>query len=166
MGPGGRSDEQFGVIRDTFVASQEPLQPNPVRNCAIGYHPFVDQSPEQSPGSPAVGKPRDSAARRPTRISWAWITLILGVILGVALVDFLVQNTRSVRVEFFSASGQIPVVVALLVAALAGAAVALVVGGARIGQLRRRLRHSTATPSAKSDAPVSETSPPPNHKAA
>jgi lipopolysaccharide assembly protein A len=47
-----------------------------------------------------------------------------------------VQNTRSVRIEFFSASGQMPVAVALLGAALAGAFLVLAVGIARTTQLR------------------------------
>jgi uncharacterized integral membrane protein len=111
----------------------------------------VDQSSvKASDSSPTAGAERREA-RRPTRISWAWVTLIIGVILGIALVDFLVQNTRSVRVEFFAASGQIPIVVALLVAALAGAAVVIVVGGARIGQLRHRLRKPTTTSSNTTD---------------
>jgi len=52
------------------------------------------------------------------------------------LVDFIVQNTRSVKIEFFAASGHIPVAVALLVAALAGAFLVLAVGIARTTQLR------------------------------
>ena len=46
------------------------------------------------------------------------------------------QNTRSVRIEFFGANGQIPVAVALLGAALAGAFLVLAVGVARTTQLR------------------------------
>ena len=88
-------------------------------------------------------------------MGWAWGTLVVGLILGIALVDFLAQNTHSVRIEFFWTSGQVPIVVALLVAALAGAAIVLIVGGARIGQfvtvsdtptphpLRRRLHPAT-----------------------
>jgi uncharacterized integral membrane protein len=105
-------------------------------------------------------KTKRSEARKPTRISWAWGTLILGVLLGIALVDFLVQNTRSVRVEFFSASGQIPIVAALLVAALAGAAVVLVVGAARIGQVRRRGRKDSTSPSNNAGPPASDSAPP------
>jgi uncharacterized integral membrane protein len=63
--------------------------------------------------------------------------LFICVVLGIALVDFLAQNTRSVSIEFFSASGRVPVVVALLVAALIGAALVLVVGAARMDQMRR-----------------------------
>jgi uncharacterized integral membrane protein len=71
-----------------------------------------------------------------TRIGRAWIAVIVAAVLGVALVDFIVQNTRSVRIEFFGASGQIPVAVALLGAALVGAFIVLAVGIARTTQLR------------------------------
>jgi uncharacterized integral membrane protein len=73
---------------------------------------------------------------RHTRISGAWVAVGVAVVLGAALVDFIVQNTRSVKVEFFAASGHIPVAVALLVAALAGAFLVLAVGIARTTQLR------------------------------
>jgi uncharacterized integral membrane protein len=71
-----------------------------------------------------------------TRISGAWVAVAVAVVLGIALVDFIVQNTRSVRIEFFGASGQMPVAVALLGAALAGAVIVLTVGVARMTQLR------------------------------
>jgi uncharacterized integral membrane protein len=73
---------------------------------------------------------------RHTRISGAWVSVGVAVVLGAALIDFIVQNTRSVRIEFFSANGQIPVAVALLGAALAGAFLVLAVGVARTTQLR------------------------------
>jgi uncharacterized integral membrane protein len=71
-----------------------------------------------------------------TRIGRAWVAVIVAAVLGVGLVDFIVQNTRSVRIEFFSASGQIPVAVALIGAALVGAFIVLAVGIARTTQLR------------------------------
>ena len=101
-------------------------------------------SPTESPTG-RQGRSPSSSGVLPTRISWAWATLFVGVALGIALVDFLAQNTRSVRIEFFSASGHVPVAVALLVAALAGAALVLIVGGARMGQLRRGLRSRNGT---------------------
>ena len=73
---------------------------------------------------------------RHTRISGAWVAVAVAVVLGAALVDFIVQNTRSVRIEFFAANGQMPVAVALLGAALAGAFLVLAVGIARTTQLR------------------------------
>ena len=84
-------------------------------------------------------KPAASDAA-PTRISGAWTAVAIVVLLGVALVDFIVENTRSVQIDFFSASGHIPVAVALLAAALAGAAVVLGVGISRTAQLRLVIR--------------------------
>ena len=75
-----------------------------------------------------------------TRIGGAWAAVAVIVVFGVALIDFIVENTRSVRVDFFSASGHLPVGVALLAAALAGAAVVLTVGVCRTAQLRLAIR--------------------------
>lgn len=110
----------------------------------------MDEQP--STGSGRTSGPTGSAVdRKPTRVSWTWFTLIVGVILGIALVDFVVQNTRLESVEFFSVSGRVPIAVALLVAALCGAAVVLVVGIARMGQLRRTLHKQGNQPT---DGPV------------
>jgi uncharacterized integral membrane protein len=73
--------------------------------------------------------------KKPTRIGSAWVAVMVAVVLGICLIDFIVQNTRSVKVEFFGATGHIPVAVALLAAAVAGAVVVLVVGIARTTQL-------------------------------
>ncbi|MGA2306610.1 MAG: lipopolysaccharide assembly protein LapA domain-containing protein [Acidimicrobiales bacterium] len=106
----------------------------------------VDDLPANDRGSDAVGtraKGRGRRGRRAntdgarhTRISGAWVAVAVAVVLGAALIDFIVQNTRSVRIEFFAANGQMPVAVALLGAALAGAFLVLAVGVARTTQLR------------------------------
>jgi uncharacterized integral membrane protein len=82
------------------------------------------------------GRKRSGDGIHHTRIGGAWVAVIVAAILGVALIDFIVQNTRSVRIEFFSASGRMPVAVALLGAALVGAFIVLAVGIARTTQLR------------------------------
>lgn len=107
--------------------------------------------------TPAVSTPRADAPppnRHPhSRLSAAWVAVAVAVVLGVALIDFIAQNTRSVRIEFFSASGHMPVAVALLGAALCGAAVVLAVGIGRTAQLRltiRRQRNSGSVPAGAS----------------
>ena len=75
-----------------------------------------------------------------TRTSAAWVAITVAVLFGVALIDFIAQNTRDVRVEFFGASGRIPGAVALLVAALCGAIVVLAIGIGRVAQLRLSMR--------------------------
>jgi uncharacterized integral membrane protein len=81
------------------------------------------------------------------------MTIVVGLVLGIALVDFLVQNTQSARIEFFSLSGRVPVSVALLAAALAGAAVVVVVGIARMVQLRRGLAADRSRSAAAAASP-------------
>jgi uncharacterized integral membrane protein len=76
------------------------------------------------------------------------------VVLGVALIAFLVQNTRSVHIKFFGASGHIPVAVALLAAALIGALIVLGVGIARTTQLRVAARRQASAISAHPAEPA------------
>lgn len=81
-----------------------------------------------------------TASYNHTRTSAAWAGVIVAVLFGVALTDFIAQNTSDVRIEFFSAGGRLPIAVALLAAALAGAVVVLAIGVARVAQLRLNLR--------------------------
>jgi uncharacterized integral membrane protein len=96
-----------------------------------------DENSDLSPdSSPTPVKP----PKGPTRIGSAWLAISVAVVLGICLVDFLAQNTESVRIEFFSVAGHVPVVVALLAAAVAGAFIVLIVGAARATQLHLRGR--------------------------
>ncbi len=88
---------------------------------------------------------------RHTRTSAAWVAITVAVLFGVALIDFIAQNTRDVRIEFFSTSGHIPIAVALLAAALAGAVVVLAIGIGRVAQLRLTMRRQRRRGPAKSD---------------
>ena len=98
---------------------------------------------------------------RHTRTSAAWVAITVAVLFGVALIDFIAQNTRDVRLEFFSASGKIPISVALLAAALSGAIVVLAIGVGRVAQLRltmrrQRLRGVTKTAHRGDDSATTE----------
>ena len=81
-----------------------------------------------------------SGSVRHTRISAAWTAVAVAALLGVALIVFIVQNTQKVQIKFFGASGHIPLVVALLAAAIVGALIVLVAGISRITQLRLTAR--------------------------
>jgi uncharacterized integral membrane protein len=109
-------------------------------------------SPSDPPTLPADATHRGTGARsngiderRHTRLSGAWAAVSVAFVLGVALVDFIAENTRSVRIDFFSANGRMPVAVALIAAALCGAAVVLAVGLGRTAQLRLSIRHHRRT---------------------
>jgi uncharacterized integral membrane protein len=107
-------------------------------------------TPPDSPPAPApTGAERVLPATpehriEPTRTSMVW-TMLVGVVLLAAILVFILQNGQRVRVRFLGASGSLPLGVALLAAALLGAALVLVVGAARVLQLRlvaRRHRHA------------------------
>jgi uncharacterized integral membrane protein len=71
-----------------------------------------------------------------------WVAIVLGVVVLALLLVFIFQNLHDTTIRFFSLRGSLPVALALLFAALAGAIVVLLVGSVRILQLRRHVRSS------------------------
>jgi uncharacterized integral membrane protein len=95
----------------------------------------------QRPGQPAAKRSEDSAIRR-SRISGTWVAIIVAAILMIFLLVFILQNLTSVTVSFLGFEGNLPLGVALLFAAISGALLVALVGGARIVQIRRRVRRA------------------------
>jgi uncharacterized integral membrane protein len=95
------------------------------------------EEPVADPVSPA---PDQEPVTTGGRTAAAWTAVAIGVILAVALIVFLAQNTRKTEVTFLGFSGSVPVAIALLAAAVLGAAVVLVVGTARVTKLRLAAR--------------------------
>ena len=87
--------------------------------------------------TPAPGSPT-----RRSRISAAWVGVIIGVLVLAFLLAFIIQNSRSVKVSLFSAHVNMPLGVALLLAAVGGVLLAGIVASLRIWQLRHRLHQS------------------------
>jgi len=75
---------------------------------------------------------------RQTRISAAWVGVIVGALVLVLLLVFILQNTRTAKISYFTATGTMPLGVALLLAAIAGVLLSGVVASLRIWQLRHR----------------------------
>jgi putative membrane protein len=73
-----------------------------------------------------------------TRISAAWVGVIVAALVLVLLLVFILQNTKSVKISFFTANGTMPLGVALLLAAIGGVLFAGGVASLRIWQLRHR----------------------------
>ncbi|WP_337972747.1 hypothetical protein [Cellulomonas sp. NTE-D12] len=69
----------------------------------------------------------------------AWVGLVVGALVLVALIVFMLQNTAPVEVVFLGMRGTAPLALTLLIAGIGVGIVALVVGSIRIGQLRHRL---------------------------
>jgi uncharacterized integral membrane protein len=99
-----------------------------------------DEANEPSPAMPDTGR----LTRTRTRTSSAWFGICAAALLSIVLIVFMLQNTRSVEVNFLGMDGSLPLALALLIAAVGAAILTMVVGAARITQLRllaRRQRH-------------------------
>lgn len=94
-------------------------------------------APEQRSGSTPAARHIRSV---PTRISGAWIAAIVAVVALVFLLIFIVQNLSPAQVHFLGANGTLPMGVAMLFAAVAGALLIALFGSARVLQLRHAAR--------------------------
>ena len=70
----------------------------------------------------------------------AWTGVIAGAVILLLLLIFILENTQSVTISFLGADGDVPLGVALLLAAVGGALVVGLVGIARVVQLRKRAK--------------------------
>jgi uncharacterized integral membrane protein len=108
------------------------------------HHPSVPDGAERS-GEPDTNPPTaaaEAASRTTTRTRTgaAWVGICVAALLLVVLIIFMLQNTRSVQVTFFGMHGDLPLAMALLIAAVGAAILTMIVGGARITQLRLQSR--------------------------
>jgi uncharacterized integral membrane protein len=99
---------------------------------------------EPSPEPPVAAPPTESAtattAPRHTRTGAAWFGICLAAVVLVVLIVFMLQNTGTVEVTFLWMNGSLPLALALLVASVGAALATMIVGAARITQLRRQSR--------------------------
>lgn len=66
--------------------------------------------------------------------------LIMGIVALTVVLIFIIQNAHAINISFLGAHLQLPLAVALLLAAVAGALVMAAAGTARITQLRQTMR--------------------------
>jgi uncharacterized integral membrane protein len=112
----------------------------------------ADSAPPAS-GPAAAG--RATVAR--TGIGGIWVAVIIAAWVLVFLLIFVLQNPDRVYVFFLGAAGTLPLGVAMLFAAIAGALVVALIGSARILQLRRTARRrggGVAPPPHVTDSPT------------
>lgn len=100
------------------------------------------EAPETTPTERAAEPPptaqRQSVSR--TRTSAAWLGICAAAVILLVLIVFMLQNTGSVEVSFLWMQGSLPLAMALLIAGVGAALLTMMVGVARITQLRRRFR--------------------------
>lgn len=92
--------------------------------------------PGEEPPVPGE-QPLPKSAVHFTRAAALWSALIAGFVILILLLVFILQNTASTTVHFFGWDWNLPVGVAILLAAVSGGLVTVLAGTARIVQLRR-----------------------------
>lgn len=117
--------------------SQEPGSPkDPIPGQKPG--PAASGDPEQhrepEPAGPETA--RQEPARQGSRTGALWAATTISIVLLILLIIFILQNSGPVRIVFFGLEGSIPVGMALLIAAVAGAAVVAIAGVARLTRVR------------------------------
>jgi uncharacterized integral membrane protein len=71
-----------------------------------------------------------------SRVGTVWISIAVFVLILLLLIIFILQNSMPVRIHYFGATGTMSFGVAMLLAAIVGATLTLLVGTARIVQLK------------------------------
>jgi len=97
-------------------------------------------SNDLGPPAETVPEPSVVAPPRHTRTGAAWFGICLAAVVLVVLIVFMLQNTGTVEVNFLWMHGSLPLALALLVASVGTAIATMIVGAARITQLRRQSR--------------------------
>jgi uncharacterized integral membrane protein len=92
--------------------------------------------PDPVAGSATVVNPRMRGTSF-TRLAAAWWALVVGLLILVVLLIFVAQNTASATVHFIGFHWNLPIGVGYLLSAVAGATTTVLVGAARMIQLRR-----------------------------
>jgi lipopolysaccharide assembly protein A len=100
------------------------------------------QPAEVQSGQPTMAVPPPGSPTGRTRISGLWVGVIIAVVVLALDLVFIIQNSQSVKVSFLSGNVNIPLGVALLLAAVGGVLLAGIVASLRIWQLRHRLHQS------------------------
>lgn len=111
-----------------------------IRSDPTGRNTAPDPAvPAVQDGAPAPAGTRPGSR---TRLSTAWVSIWTATVVFIALIVFILQNTRRVEVTFLSLHGTLPLALALLITAAGAVLLTLIIGTARITQLRRRLSRS------------------------
>jgi uncharacterized integral membrane protein len=103
----------------------------------------VKKVDEPEPQAKTVEKPKPPPpedAVKFTRAAALWSSLIVGLLVLVVLLVFITQNTEPADMTFLSWHWSMPLGVQILLAAILGSMLTVLVGAARIVQLRRAAR--------------------------
>jgi uncharacterized integral membrane protein len=124
--PRRQNGQDKAMTTDPSVPPEPPLPESSSRG--------MPPDPVGTPGEYLV---KPESAVKFTRAAALWSALITGFVILIVLLVFIMQNTDSAAIHFFGWEWNLPVGVAILLAAVCGGLLTVAVGTARIVQLRR-----------------------------
>ena len=104
--------------------------------------PADDQPPASRADPAGDAVPRAGSANEVplTRAGAAWVSVSAAAVIAILVIIFLVENTHRVQVSFLWMSTSTSLALMLLIATVGGILLTVVLGTARIVQLRRMIR--------------------------
>ena len=124
------------MTSDPSVSPDRPIgkvPPGPVEP-PVAASKGTPPDPTATPGEYLVSP---QSAVKFTRAAALWSALIVGFLILILLLVFIMQNTDSTTIHIFVWEWNLPVGVAILLAAVCGGLLTVAAGTARIIQLRR-----------------------------
>ena len=122
------------------VPRADALEYPPAYEPDLAPEPTVVAEPEAATAPAAA--PAGENPLRMTRAGTIWVATGAALILLILLIIFMMQNQDGATLHFFGWSGQAPLGIAMLIAAVAGGIIVAIAGATRVTQLRRRVRRS------------------------
>ncbi len=105
-------------------------------------HDPASAEPYELPAEPPENIETPAAEPRHSRTGGVLVGMIVAAIVLILLLIFILQNTTNVTIHFFGMTGQLPIAVALLFAAICGLLLVAIPGTVRIVQLRKSIRRT------------------------
>ena len=124
------------MTSDPPVSPDQPygeVPPGPVEQ-PVASSKGAPPDPTATPGEYLVSP---QSAVKFTRAAALWSALIVGFLILILLLVFIMQNTDDTTIHLFAWEWNLPVGVAVLLAAVCGGLLTVAAGTARIIQLRR-----------------------------
>lgn len=133
-----RESSDAGVPYETGTGL--PGERNAARNRAASASVAVPRDEQQDTRTARATDPTLDEPKKPGVSGIVWAALILGVIILILLLIFIIQNNVSTRFEYMAWQFSLPLGVAMLLSAVAGALVMALVGSVRMFTLSHRVR--------------------------
>ena len=137
-----RTPQDAPATRPASEAASRPQDTAPSAKSPAPTSPATAEQPrsERTPAERTPTVPEEVPTAGGGKTAGLWISLILGAIVLVMLLIFVIQNNKSASFVYFATEFQLPLGVAMLLAAIAGALVMALVGSVRMMQMGWTIR--------------------------